>query len=158
MDQSTAESPRRQHRVPMRELSPGETVKSFAEVSLGYSPGEAIEEARREEGADFTRAKNACPFGVDVAELVRRSAASDFAGAFRAVVAAHSWPGIMGRWCFRACEGAHSLGTRQPLNIGGLERTAADHGAHARQPFRAGDPSGKRVAILGAGSSGSATA
>jgi NADPH-dependent glutamate synthase beta subunit-like oxidoreductase len=146
------------YRVPMRELAPEKAVKSFAEVSLGYSRAEAIDEAKRADGADLSGAQRACPFGVDVPELVRLVRAGDFEGALSAVVRAHPWPGVMGRWCHRPCEAAHSLGQREPLNIGGLERAAADHGDRGRPAFIAGTPSGKSVAILGAGSAGSSAA
>ena len=70
---------------------------------------------------------------------------------------AHPWPGILGRWCHRGCEAAHAVEGGEPLFIGALERAAADHGG-ARPLFRAGAPTGKRIAIIGAGSAGSAAA
>jgi glutamate synthase (NADPH/NADH) small chain len=146
------------HRVPMRELAPEQAIKTFAEVGLGYSPDEAMQEARRAAGTDLSAAQQACPFRVDVAALVRHAAAGEFERALGVVIAAHPWPGVLGRWCHRSCEGAAALGDREPLNISALERAAADHGAPGRPPFRPGLPTGRRVAILGAGSAGSAAA
>ena len=146
-------------RVPMRSLAPEVAVESFAEVALGYSRDEAMAEAQRAAGADLAPAAAACPFGVDVAGLVRKVAAGDFAGAHALALAAHPWPGIMGRYCHKHCESAHALGDgRESLFIGALERAAAEHGAAARAPFRAGSPTGRRVAVLGAGSAASAAA
>ena len=76
MDHVTPGSRNSLYRVPMRELTPQEAVKSFAEVSLGYSRDEAIEEAMRAGGADLSAAQRACPFGVDVPELARLSASA----------------------------------------------------------------------------------
>jgi NADPH-dependent glutamate synthase beta subunit-like oxidoreductase len=44
------------------------------------------------------------------------------------------------------------------LAIGALARAASEHGAAAREPVRAGVATGKRVAIIGAGSAASAAA
>jgi NADPH-dependent glutamate synthase beta subunit-like oxidoreductase len=142
----------------MRSLLPAEAIKSFAEVPLGYSRDEAMAEARRGAGADFAAATKACPFAVDVAGLVRHTAAGDFAAAHALVLAAHPWPGVLGRWCHRGCEAAHALGDgSESLFIGALERAASEHGG-ARPAFRAGAPTGKRIAIIGAGSAASAAA
>jgi NADPH-dependent glutamate synthase beta subunit-like oxidoreductase len=146
-------------RIPMRQVPAEQALRSFDELSLGYSRDEAIAEARRAGNADLASTAQACPLGVDVAGLVQRIARGDFDGAHALVLAAHPWPGILGRYCQKLCERNHSLGAnREALNIGGLERAAADHGASARTPFRAGAATGKRVAILGAGSAASAAA
>lgn len=146
-------------RVVMRQIPAEQALKSFDELSLGYLPEEAIAEARRAANADLSGAAQACPLGVDVRGLVDCVARGDFDSAHALVLEAHPWPGILGRYCQKLCERNHSLGAnREALNIGGLERAAADHGAAARQLFRAGAATGKRVAILGAGSAASAAA
>jgi NADPH-dependent glutamate synthase beta subunit-like oxidoreductase len=143
----------------MRALAPQDAVASFAEVALGYSRDEAMAEARRGAGADLARATTACPFAVDVPGLVRLVAAGAFEAAHALVLEAHPWPGILGRYCHKDCETAHALGPgREALAIGALERAAAEHGAAARGAFRPGPASGKRVAIIGAGSAASAAA
>src|SRR5580700_2764315 len=143
----------------MRHMPAEQALQSFDELSLGYSRDEAIAEARRAGNADLTSAAQACPLGVDVPGLVEHIAGGDFDGAHALVLAAHPWPGILGRYCQKLCERNHALGEkREALNIGGIERAAADHGLAARKAFRAGAPTGKRVAILGAGSSASAAA
>jgi NADPH-dependent glutamate synthase beta subunit-like oxidoreductase len=141
-------------------MLPGEVaIQSFAEVAEGYSRAEAMAEARRVGDRDFADARAACPFGVDVTRLVQTVAAGDFDGALGVVMAAHPWPGILGRWCHRPCEAAPRLGPGvEPPSIGALERAAADHGARARGPFAAGSATGRRVAIVGAGSAASAAA
>jgi len=145
-------------RVLMSTLPAAQAVTSFAEVTLGYTPTEAMREAARAVDVDLTAAERACPFGVDVAALVRHTAAGDFDEALRTVMKVHPWPGVLGRWCHQPCAAAQPWGDREPVNIGGLERAAADHGDAARPAFRPGAATGRRVAILGAGSAGSATA
>lgn len=143
----------------MRMLPGDEAIRSFAEVAQGYSRDDAIAEARRAGDADLAPAHAACPFGVDVPRLVAAVGAGDFDAALGTAMAAHPWPGILGRWCHKPCEAAHQLGPdREPLAIGLLERAAATYGDRARFPFQPGAPTGKRVAIAGAGSAASAAA
>lgn len=127
-------------------------------MSLGYTPDEAIREAARAAGTDFVAAQAACPFGVDVASLVRDVAKGQFDSALREVMQAHPWPGVMGRWCHQPCSAGVRMDDREPINVGALERAAADHGNSGRLAFVPGAPTGRRVAVLGAGSAGSATA
>ena len=143
----------------MRALPTQVAVTTFDEVPLGYSRDEAIREARRAGDYDFAAAREVCPFGIDITGFVRAIAAGDFDAALGTILAAHPWPGILGRHCHAPCTRAHDLGPGiEPLNIGGLERAAADHGTRARFPFRPGPPTGKRVAVIGAGSAASAAA
>jgi NADPH-dependent glutamate synthase beta subunit-like oxidoreductase len=146
-------------RVAMRQIPAEQALQSFVELSLGYSRDEAIAEARRAAVIDLSSAAASCPMGVDIAGFVAHIARGDFTAAHALILEAHPWPGILGRYCQKLCERNHSLGTnRESLNIGGLERAAAEHGAASRAAFRAGAATGKRIAILGAGSSGSAAA
>jgi NADPH-dependent glutamate synthase beta subunit-like oxidoreductase len=146
-------------RVPMRALAPQDAVASFAEVALGYSRDEAMAEARRAGSADLARAASACPFGVDVPGLAGLVASGEFEAAHALVLKSHPWPGILGRYCHRPCEAAHTLGEgREALFISALERAASEHGAAGRTPFRAGPATAKRVAIVGAGSAAAAAA
>jgi len=149
----------RERQVPMRALPTAVAVTTFDEMPLGYSPAEAMAEARRAGDADLAAAQAACPFGVDVGGLVRAVAAGDFDAGLGTVLQAHPWPGILGRHCHAPCVRAHTLGPGiEPLFVGALERAAADHGDRARFPFQPGPPTGRRVAIVGAGSAASAAA
>lgn len=145
--------------VPMATLPPEVAVTTFDEVALGYTRAEAMAEAQRANGADLAAARAACPFGVDVPRLVGAIAAGDFDAALGVALAAHPWPGILGRWCNKYCERGAVLGPGlDPLAVGALERAAADHGDRRGFAFRPGPPTGKRVAIIGAGSAASAAA
>jgi NADPH-dependent glutamate synthase beta subunit-like oxidoreductase len=147
-------------RVPERRLSPSEAVTTFDELLQGYAAAGAQAEAERGRGRSFAAASAACPFGVDVDAMLEKLAAGDVEAAGAVVSDAHPWGGIMGRCCHRFCEQA-MLGTYppgfEPINLRALERAAADLGS-ARPTFVQAAPSGKRVAIVGAGSGGLATA
>jgi NADPH-dependent glutamate synthase beta subunit-like oxidoreductase len=149
----------REQQVPMRALPTAVAVTTFDEVPLGYSRDEAMAEARRAGDYDFAASQAACPFGVDLGGLVRAIAAGDFDAALETVLEAHPWPGILGRHCHAPCVQAHNLGRRvEGINLGALERAAADHGDRTRFPFQPGAPTGRRVAVIGAGSAASAAA
>jgi heterodisulfide reductase subunit A2 len=146
------------HRISSAELSAEDAVRTFEEPLLGYTRQEAVAEATRSLATDLSAAEQACPFGVDITGFLRRIEAGDFDGALGSILQAHPWPGIMGRHCQQLCEGGrHAAGPTVP-NISGLERAAADHGNRRLYPFEPGRPTGKRVAIVGAGSAGSAAA
>lgn len=149
----------RERRVPTSMLPAERAVQSFAEVAIGYTREQAEAEAARAGDADLGPAQAACPFGVDAAALVRATAAGDFDAALGSVLAAHPWPGVLGRWCHKYCEAAHTLGDGvESLNLSAIERAAADQGDRTRFPFRPGPSTGRRVAIVGAGSAASAAA
>ena len=143
----------------MAALTPAEAIATFDEVNLGYTSAEAQTEAARSAGLDFTTSRRACPFGIDVGRLVEATAAGDFDAALGAVMEGHVWPGILGRWCAGWCEHGLALpdGAEAP-NLKALERAAGAYGDGARFQFVAGPDSGNRVAVIGAGSAGSAAA
>ncbi|HLG73255.1 MAG TPA: FAD-dependent oxidoreductase [Chloroflexota bacterium] len=142
----------------MRTLPPDEAIRTFDENILGYTPEEAQLEAARGAGLDFSAARAACPFGVDIERLVSLAAEGRLDEAVASVMEAHPWPGIMGRWCNLHCENAmREPGGPEPIGIKGIERAAADH-SRARPAFREGALSGKSVAVIGAGSAASGAA
>jgi NADPH-dependent glutamate synthase beta subunit-like oxidoreductase len=147
-------------RIPMSMLPPDVAVKSFDEEILGYSREEATQEAARAGSHDFSAAIEGCPFHVDVAELTQAISVGDFDRALGVVLRSHPWPGILGRHCHKYCERADQSPAdgREPVNLSGLERAAGDYGQRARFPFRAGPPTGRRIAIIGTGSAASAGA
>lgn len=94
----------------------------------------------------------ACPAGLDIPRFVGLLAAQD-TGAAREAIADHlALPGSLGRICPRLCEqNCRRCSHDQGLAIGALHRYAADHASW--RAARA-TPSGKRVAIIGAGPAG----
>ena len=148
----------REKRVPMRELPPEERVKSFAEVALGYSAEEAMQEAKRCLQCRDKPCVAGCPVGIDIPAFVRAIREGEFEKAIAIIRESNYLPGITGRVCpqEKQCEARCRLGKRfEPLAIGALERFAADweraHGV--RKPAKA-ESTGKRVAVVGSGPAG----
>lgn len=99
-----------------------------------------------------------CPAELDVPGFVYEIAAGQNQRAMERIFDRLSLPGTLGRVCPRLCE----QGCRrcefddQGLAIGALHRYATDRNLRAETPTlpRPGPPSGKRVAIVGAGPAG----
>jgi len=99
----------------------------------------------------------ACPTHIDVPRFIKKIASENLAGSARTILEAN----ILGASCSRACpvdvlcEGACVLHryNKQPIEIGRLQRFAMDafHASGAPLPFDPGVPTGKSVALIGAG-------
>jgi pyruvate/2-oxoacid:ferredoxin oxidoreductase beta subunit/NADPH-dependent glutamate synthase beta subunit-like oxidoreductase/ferredoxin len=99
---------------------------------------------------------HACPTHIDIPAYMAALAADDVAGAAAIVRKELPFPGILGRVCPRYCEPVCRRGdVDEPIAICALHRAAADH---AEAGLVRGTPTGKRVAIVGAGPAGLAAA
>ncbi len=152
----------RKTQVPMREQDPKERVHNFNEVPYGYTPEEAIQEAKR-----CLQCKNApciggCPVGIDIPRFISHIAAGDFRAAIRTVKEANNLPAICGRVCPQEtqCQGVCTMGRKfEPVAIGRLERFVADWEREDGVELPpVGEPSGFRVAVVGSGPAGLACA
>ena len=97
-----------------------------------------------------------CPAGLDVPGYIRRIAGGDFAGAAALVWEKLPLPNVLGHICFHLCENECRRGRiDDPLAICTLKRFAleAGDGALLEQATKPA-PSGKRVAVVGAGPAG----
>lgn len=146
-------------RVPMREQPPEERIKNFNEVPLGYTPEEAIQEAKRCLQCKDAPCVKGCPVEIDIPGFIKAIAEGDFKRAVHILKEKNSLPAICGRVCPQEdqCEKLCTLGKiGEPVAIGRLERFAADWEAEQ------GDieipeippPTGKRVAVVGSGPAG----
>lgn len=146
-------------RVPMREQPPEERIKNFNEVPLGYTPEEAIQEAKRCLQCKDAPCVKGCPVEIDIPGFIKAIAEGDFKRAIHILKEKNSLPAICGRVCPQEdqCEKLCTLGKiGEPVAIGRLERFAADWEAEQ------GDieipeippPTGKRVAVVGSGPAG----
>jgi glutamate synthase (NADPH/NADH) small chain len=139
----------------------------FAELRPPLSRAEAIVEADRclECGGPHAAAPCvlACPAGVDIPAFVAALAAGDAAGAGRVIFAENLLGGTCARVCpvEILCEGACILEHegRRPIAIGLLQRLAAEAALADDEPLRTrAEPTGRRVAVVGAGPAGLACA
>lgn len=146
-------------RIPMPKQDHRARRHNFDEVALGYTREMAREEALRCLQCKKAPCITGCPVEIDIPAFVRLIQAGDFLGAARKIKEKNSLPGICGRVCPQEeqCEAVCVLSKKgQPIAIGRLERFAADYElkqGEVRAPAIP-DPTGHRVAVVGAGPAG----
>ena len=101
----------------------------------------------------------ACPTGIDIPGFIRKIATGNVRGAATTIFAEN----IMGGTCANVCPVEElceevcvkNTSEHKPVTIGLLQRYATDHYFSLGEiPFQRAEPSGKRVAIVGAGPAG----
>ncbi|MBO7175812.1 MAG: NADPH-dependent glutamate synthase [Clostridia bacterium] len=149
------------HKTPMTEADPIERSHSFEEVAKGYSPEQAINEAKRCLNCKNRPCVSGCPVGVRIPEFIAKVAEGDFEGAYAVIKQTNSLPAVCGRVCPQEsqCESKCVRSVKgESVAIGRLERFCADwhmaHAAESEQCTPAIDKNGKRVAVIGSGPSG----
>jgi len=149
------------NRVAIPKQNPLLRVLNFQEVALGYTEEQAIAEASRCLQCPKRPCVDACPVGIDIPEFLKEVREGNLAEAARILKAKNSLPAICGRVCPQEtqCEAKCSLAKKgAPIAIGRLERYVADWEladiARRRPQFTAPEPSGKSVAVVGAGPAG----
>jgi dihydropyrimidine dehydrogenase (NAD+) subunit PreT len=101
---------------------------------------------------------HACPTHIDIPRFIKRISTGDLTGSARTILDAN----LLGATCSRVCpvqelcEGACVLGAdHKPIAIGRLQRHAMDHlQASGIEVVNAGAPTGRKVAVIGAGPAG----
>lgn len=145
-------------KVPMPEQEPDIRNKNFSEVSLGYTPEMAIEEATRCLNCKNKPCVAGCPVCVKIPEFIVKVAAGEFEEAFDIIKTTNCLPAVCGRVCpqesqceekcIRAIKG-------ESVGIGRLERFVADyHMEHSKAVPSVPAPNGHKVAVIGAGPAG----
>jgi glutamate synthase (NADPH/NADH) small chain len=84
-------------RVRMKEQPPEERRKNFDEVPYGYTPEEAIEEAKRCLQCKKPKCIAGCPVDINIPEFILCIAEGDFRGAINVKECA-SWGSNTSRW------------------------------------------------------------
>jgi formate dehydrogenase major subunit len=106
--------------------------------------------------------QTSCPAGTNVPAYIREIVEQRYGGSYEINREANVLPGVLGRVCSRPCEAAcrHGWpGNGEPVAICHLKRAAADlKDAGHRITERLYAPTGKRIAIVGAGPAGVAAA
>jgi glutamate synthase (NADPH/NADH) small chain len=149
------------NRVAMPKQSPLIRGLNFQEVAQGYAEEQAKAEASRCLQCPKRPCVEGCPVGVDIPGFIKEVQKGDLAEAVKILKAKNSLPAICGRVCPQEtqCEEKCSLAKKgAPIAIGRLERYVADWELadvmQRRPQLIAPIPSGKSVAIIGAGPAG----
>jgi len=142
-----------------RVLTDEQLERNFAEIAPPLTNDAALLEANQCLYCHDAPCTIACPTHIDVPAFIKKIATGNLRGSARVILDANPF----GHSCARACpvevlcEGACVLKTRdeQPIKIALLQRHATDYVLeHKVKLFKAGKPTGKRVAIVGAGPAG----
>ena len=150
-------------RQPMPTQAPEVRRRNFDEVALGYTPEQAVAEAKRCLQCKHKPCTGGCPVQVDIPGFIRLVAQGEFDEAYRVISRSSSLPAVCGRVCPQEnqCEKLCVRGIKgEPVAIGRLERFVADwHNSHAT-PDVTEKPvtNGHRVAVVGSGPAGLACA
>ncbi len=98
---------------------------------------------------------HACPAGENIQAWLYLAEEGDYQGAWRKLMEDNPLPAVHGRVCYHPCEDSCSRGQLdQVVNIHAVERFLGDAALEHGWSVEPGEPSGKRVLIIGAGPSG----
>ena len=150
----------KQARQKMPERPADERNKDFKEVNLGLTRDMAQAEARRCLDCANPQCVAGCPVAIDIPSFVKLIERGEFLAAAWKLKDTNSLPAICGRVCPQEtqCEElcAMKKATGVPVAIGNLERFASDFerlSGSVNIP-QLPPPSGKKVAVIGAGPAG----
>ena len=136
---------------------------NFADLHAPLTFHEARVEAERCYFCFDAPCQQACPTSIDIPLFIRQIATGNRPGAAMTILDANILGGICSRVCptETLCEEAcvREAAEGKPVRIGQLQRYAVDPViAGGKSPYARGAPTGKRVAIVGAGPAGLACA
>lgn len=146
-------------KTPMREQEPQVRAHNFEEVPYGYSPEEAVEEAKRCLTCKKPGCVQGCPVNINIPGFIGQIALGNFWEAMKIMKQTNTLPAICGRVCPQEsqCEGQCVLGKKnEPVAVGNLERFIADWEAKQNECVMCEmqPATGKKVAVVGAGPAG----
>ncbi|WP_159589279.1 NAD(P)-dependent oxidoreductase [Chelativorans xinjiangense] len=148
--------------VPGR-LSPGDYAQNFADLHPPLEEHEARVEADRCYFCYDAPCMHACPTSIDIPLFIREIATGNPLGSAKTIFDQNILGGMCARVCptETLCEEAcvREAAEGKPVQIGRLQRYATDAAmGEGRQFYGRAAPTGKRVAVVGAGPAGLASA
>ena len=141
-------------------LSACQYTDNFSDAHPPLTSVQALIEAERCYYCFDAPCVNACPTGIDIPSFIRRISEDNLRGAAKAILEANVFGGMCARVCPTEvlCEQACVRNTLEdkPVEIGMLQRHATDHyfKAPGAPIFTRAAPTGKRIAVVGAGPAG----
>jgi glutamate synthase (NADPH/NADH) small chain len=131
---------------------------ALAEHLPPYTAHEALVEANRCLFCYDAPCTHACPTHIDIPRFIKKISTNNLLGSARTILESN----LLGATCARVCpvqelcEGACVLGSEhKPIRIGRLQRYATDYALKNKiDIFKPGAPTGKKVAVIGAGPAG----
>ncbi|WP_437671646.1 FAD-dependent oxidoreductase [Sorangium sp. So ce131] len=137
-------------------LPSGRIEERFEDKNPRYTEAEAVAEANRCLYCVDAPCVKACPTAIDIPSFIRKIATGNVKGAARTILTAN----LLGQSCGQACpvevlcagDCVYNTWGRAPIAIGRLQRYAVE-AALAQGPalLRPKPPTGRRVALVGAG-------
>lgn len=147
---------------PMPQQEPMVRNRNFEEVATGYTEETAVNEAMRCLKCRTKPCTKGCPVKIHIPEFIDAVSKGEFEEAYNIISQTSSLPAICGRVCPQEnqCEGRCVQGAfGEPVAIGRLERFVADwYDANGTDNFKAPEPNGHKVAVVGSGPAGLACA
>jgi len=142
-------------RAPMPQVKPEERILSFIEQVIGYSKEEAKREASR--CLECKLCEEACPAHLKISDYIKAIYEDRPEESLKKIFEDNPIPSICGRICMKHCEAACSLSIRgEAVAIRWLKRFVADSIKDYKKALEQepGKPTGKKVAVVGAGPGG----
>lgn len=146
-------------RNPMPTQEAKERIHNFQEVALGYDEETVRLEAQRCLNCKKPKCVQGCPVEIDIPAFITEVVNKNYQKAADIIKNKNSLPAVCGRVCPQEnqCEKLCILGIKQePVAIGRIERFVADWEAEygLNKETKTVEPTGKKVAIVGAGPAG----
>jgi dihydropyrimidine dehydrogenase (NAD+) subunit PreT len=145
-------------------LSACQYADNFSDAHPPLTPVQALIEAERCYYCFDAPCVAACPTGIDIPSFIRRITEDNLRGAAKAILEANVFGGMCARVCPTEvlCEQACVRNTNEdkPVEIGALQRHATDpiFASNGAPLFTRAAPTGRRIAVVGAGPGGLACA
>ena len=152
-------------KTKMPEQDPNIRSSNFLEVTTGYTPQMAYDEAMRCLNCKHKPCVAGCPVNIDIPNFIQSVTQGNIEEAYEIITRTNSLPAICGRVCPQEsqCELPCVRGIKgEPVAIGRLERYVADY-MLAKDNFttdvaKPATKKNKKIAIVGSGPSGLAAA
>lgn len=154
-------------RVKLRLQSPKKRIGNFFEVTLGYTKKQAQEEAGRCLLCKDPLCVKGCPVEIDIPAFIKLIREDKVKEALAKIKERNNLPAVCGRVCPQEeqCEAMCILNKKKiPINIGALERYAADYGKNqvtaqksevtGKEPAACTLRPAARIAVVGSGPAG----